>query len=345
MNSRRFFQSVVVLPLALLAGCAGLNDCHYESTQKARAVRQYVECGKPSCEKFPHDYKLGWLDGFYNIATGGPTCPPAVAPQRYWDPKTVLAHCDARRHSYYSGWQDGASRASQFPDTHHLKIFETCECPMPRCDQACGTGGCVPCGLGSVGAPVHDELIETPYQGESITPTPAVPMMSHEHTVVPEPPTETEVASVTETDAVEATTVATIQPEDGSTVVLQESDPIGVVMTQSTPSTDVRPAKPLATETINPIDAIFASTAQQRSESIAKQGSSRNAFKNHPSLAAKQAGTVRLVERDTVPKVIEVKAEATTFAPPTRHPAVALETLPVRFEMIESNDSEVIQAK
>ena len=343
MNSRRFFQSVVVLPLALLAGCAGLTDCHYESTQKARAFRQYLECGKPSCEKFPHDYKLGWLDGFYNIATGGPTCPPAVAPERYWNPKTVLAHCDNRRHSYYSGWQDGAARASQFPDTHHLKIFETCECPMPRCESACGTGGCVPCGLGSVGSPVHEELIETPYQGESIAPTPAIPMASVEQEVAPEPPTET--VGATESGAVADTEIASATPDDGATVVLQVSDPIDAVLTERSHAAEVQPAKPLATQTLDPIDAIFASTSQQRSDAFVRQGSRRNASKTKASLGTSHVGTVRLVERDTVPNVINVQPEASSIAPKTRHPAIAQETLPVRFEMIESNHGDVIQAK
>ncbi|MDA8743873.1 hypothetical protein N9N28_04480 [Rubripirellula amarantea] len=171
--------------LLSMVGCAALNDAKYENTQKARAVLEYHKCGKPECERYPHDYKLGWLDGFYTISTGGPNCPPAVAPQRYWNPKQVLDDCDNRRHAFYSGWQDGAARATQFPDTHHLRIFETCECPMPRCEMPCGTGACGPCGANYLGASAYTDLIEMPYTetiipSESELPVPPAPMIDGE---------------------------------------------------------------------------------------------------------------------------------------------------------------------
>ncbi len=176
--------ALATIGLISVVGCASMSDIRYESTQKARAVKQYVECGNPGCEKFPHDYKLGWLDGFYALSTGGPNCPPAVAPARYWNVRQQLKDCDGRRHSYYSGWQDGATRASQFPDTHHLKIFETCECTVPRCEMACGNGSCGPCGAGILGAPAYDQLIESSqdysYQAEGILvpPAPVTPFES-----------------------------------------------------------------------------------------------------------------------------------------------------------------------
>ncbi|MEM9364746.1 MAG: hypothetical protein AAGD07_02045 [Planctomycetota bacterium] len=110
-----------------------------------RAIVQYHTCGCPHSCCYPKDYKLGYIAGFYEVATGGSDCPPVIAPSRYWKPEQVLGNCDKRRQCWYSGWQDGAARAVQFPDTHHLKIWETCECPMPRCEQPCGVG-CGPCG-------------------------------------------------------------------------------------------------------------------------------------------------------------------------------------------------------
>ena len=131
-----FASIAVVIGSITLGGCATLNDRCYENTQRLRAVAAFKDCGSKACTNYPHDYRKGWIDGFYEVATGGPNCPPAIAPQRYWDPKTILKDCDNRRHAYYSGWQDGASRASQFPDTHYLRTFETCNCPLPRCTQA-----------------------------------------------------------------------------------------------------------------------------------------------------------------------------------------------------------------
>ncbi|WP_146517761.1 hypothetical protein [Stieleria varia] len=145
-------QSIILttlLGMPILSGCASLQDYSYEQKQRMRASAQFRECGKANCSNYPHDYKRGWKDGFYAVATGDSSCPPAIAPACYWDPDQILDDCDNRRHAYYSGWQDGASRASQFPDTHYLRIYETCECPFPRCEESClgGTCGCVPGGL------------------------------------------------------------------------------------------------------------------------------------------------------------------------------------------------------
>lgn len=154
-----------ICSLMLLSGCASLSDYHYEHTQKTRAKSQYRECGNPGCSRYPSDYKKGWIDGFYEVSTGGSSCPPAIAPARYWKPGQILDDCDNRRHAYYSGWQDGATRAIQFPDTHHLKIFETAECPFPRCQCTfCGQtpcsciGGCNECNQN--GMALHPDIIE-----------------------------------------------------------------------------------------------------------------------------------------------------------------------------------------
>ncbi|MEO1525180.1 MAG: hypothetical protein AAFX06_07070 [Planctomycetota bacterium] len=136
--------STGLLLLVSLTGCATLSDHHYERTQWKRA-RTAFRNADASCSRYPSDYKKGWIDGYYEVVTGGPSCPPAFAPAEYWRPKQILDDCDNRRHEYYSGWQDGAACATQQPDTHYLKLFETCECSFPKCDctEACSAGqGC-----------------------------------------------------------------------------------------------------------------------------------------------------------------------------------------------------------
>ncbi|WP_390888975.1 hypothetical protein [Rhodopirellula halodulae] len=159
MKMKRKFLATMLL-MVPFGGCASLDDCCYEHTQSARAIVQYMKCGNPDSSCYPHDYKCGWIDGFYEVSTGGSTCPPAVAPSRYWKPGQILKDCDNKRHAYYSGWQDGAARAEQFPDTHTIRIFETCECPFPRCEEPCADGTCIPCGTPAIGMPVSDEMIE-----------------------------------------------------------------------------------------------------------------------------------------------------------------------------------------
>ncbi len=145
MTNKNHGVALGLLALMTLGGCASINDRCYEKTQTARAIKEYIHCGNPGCSRYPHDYKRGWIDGFYEVATGGEPTPPAVAPSRYWNPEQILEDCDNRRHAYYSGWQDGACRAGRFPDTHYLKIYETCEKPFPRCDKPCADGTCGPC--------------------------------------------------------------------------------------------------------------------------------------------------------------------------------------------------------
>lgn len=169
MKNKIHRVSLGLLALMTLGGCASFNDCYYEKSQKVRAFKEYVHCGRPECSEYPRDYKKGWLDGFYEVATGGSDCPPSVAPARYYEPKAILKYHDKKRHDYYSGWQDGAARASQFPDTHYLRIYETEACPFPRCESPCTDGSCGSCGESFVGMSAAKEMIEA-------APTPATPV-------------------------------------------------------------------------------------------------------------------------------------------------------------------------
>lgn len=138
----------LVIPMV---GCANLHDVRYELSQKSRTLsawRSFPDCAKDN-QNYPKDYERGWKDGFYDVTTGGTGCPPVVAPRCYWEPSQILDHCDNRRNAYYSGFQDGAAHASQFPDTHHLRPWGSCDCPLPTC-QVCPEGACG-CPIGACG--------------------------------------------------------------------------------------------------------------------------------------------------------------------------------------------------
>ncbi|HBJ36777.1 MAG TPA: hypothetical protein DDZ51_18885 [Planctomycetaceae bacterium] len=131
---------LVACMLAGTGGCASLTDHHYEQTQRARAReawRQHgAKCRNPACEK---DYAAGWKDGFYDVATGGKGCPPIVAPCKYWDPDQILVDRDSRRLAYYDGFQDGVASSLQYPPTHYLKLWSSCEFPLATCQNPCGS--------------------------------------------------------------------------------------------------------------------------------------------------------------------------------------------------------------
>lgn len=198
MNRQAYRVAPLLMALMTLGGCASMTDSYYEKTQSMRALTQYAKCGRPECSTYPRDYKRGWIDGFYEVATGGDSCPPAFAPERYYKPNAILKNCDNRRHAYYNGWQAGASRATQFPDTHYLRIYETSECPFPRCEKPCvsgACGACGPCGVTFAGMSASTDMIETmPVPAAPVMPLfpvmPAVPVMPVEDAFLPSTPIE-----------------------------------------------------------------------------------------------------------------------------------------------------------
>jgi hypothetical protein len=138
--------------LVPLAGCASLTDFQYEQTQRSRARAAWHEHGVATMPSaYAHDYRTGWKDGFYDVVTGGKGCPPVVAPCHYWKPSQILEDRDQARHAYYSGFQDGVAAALQYPQTHYLPLWSSCECPLPVCEnRCCPTTTCCPtepCGL------------------------------------------------------------------------------------------------------------------------------------------------------------------------------------------------------
>ncbi len=161
--------------LVPMLGCASLQDATYELSQRTRtssAWRSLPDCAKQSCN--PRDYQRGWKDGFYDVTTGGTGCPPVVAPPCFWLPSQIVRHCDNRRNAYYSGFQDGAAHAIRFPDTHHLKAWGSCDCPLPSC-QNCPESSCG-CPIGSCGMSTAPEPT-APEPTEMVTEAP-LPMIN-----------------------------------------------------------------------------------------------------------------------------------------------------------------------
>ena len=60
-----------------------------------------------------HHFKSGFIDGFFNVATGGNGCVPAVPPRRYWKScyETPEGHC--KINAYFQGYPIGAQVAFQ----------------------------------------------------------------------------------------------------------------------------------------------------------------------------------------------------------------------------------------
>jgi hypothetical protein len=126
---RRWCSVLAFLPLA---GCATMQDVHYEATQKLRTECAFLHFCWCSDEWIDSDYGKGWKAGYLDVLTGGDGQPPLVAPRCYWAPSQVLKHGDQKRHDWYVGFQDGAMMASVEPDTHYVKIWN----PTPTVQPA-----------------------------------------------------------------------------------------------------------------------------------------------------------------------------------------------------------------
>lgn len=301
MAMRQSMIAASLVACVTLGGCAGLYDCCYEKTQSARAIKQYMQCGKPECSDYPHDYKCGWIDGFYEVSTGGSLCPPAIAPARYWKPGQILKDCDNRRHEYYSGWQDGAARASMFPDTHTIRIHETCECPFPRCENPCGDA-CVPCGMPTVGMPMSVNLIESSMPHGAAMPLPIVPadQDGDDEEVPPAPAVDGEgVQAPTADDNVKSGSA-------GRTLSFVPSRPIGQAISYQSVPAPIQPAGIPATDSRDGSAGGVIRLREPASRGVALRGPALTGPTLHqPAKVDSGAAISEMIESDSIIRLVE----------------------------------------
>jgi hypothetical protein len=108
------------LPLALAvvavwvtsSGCVTLRNCQSWCANKWTAHSAYKDCAcPPECISSERDYRKGWKDGYYEVATGGEGCLPPLPPECYWTPRYECDQGRAAIQTWYRGYQDGAHAA------------------------------------------------------------------------------------------------------------------------------------------------------------------------------------------------------------------------------------------
>ena len=126
-NTAVLLSPIIALAIGVtLCGCTTINDCKYECDQKLRAHQAWCAFDGSQDECFTGDYRTGWKAGYYDVATGGTSCPPVVPPRKYWHPPVCFEYDPCRRNEWYCGWQDGAACAKSEPDFHHLQAWMEC---------------------------------------------------------------------------------------------------------------------------------------------------------------------------------------------------------------------------
>ena len=103
---------VLLLSASLAAGCAQLADSRMEARTRRMARAAYTT-SPGACNGVVHsiDYAKGFEDGYYDVASGGEGCPPALPPKKYW--RAAYQTPVGREHieAYFQGFRDGAAAA------------------------------------------------------------------------------------------------------------------------------------------------------------------------------------------------------------------------------------------
>ncbi len=259
------FVGLLSLPLS---GCASMSDFHYEHTQRSRAKTAWRDHGS-NCKPadFASDYKSGWQDGFYDIATGGKGCPPVVAPCCYWDPSQILEDCDRRRQAYYSGFQDGVACGLRYPQTHYLRLWSSCECPLPTCANQCGQTTACPCGSSGLNSFGSEQLIEanTFSEPSSVEPLPM--------------PIDTDLAAPTA--SLPAPSPSTESDQTISVPTDEQATPVGSGAATPSPTDDLAPPAD------NPVNEVQVPDSPQTGSVKREKASVR--FAEPPTLSEKRS--------------------------------------------------------
>lgn len=109
--------------LMLLSGCQclwihfsyieSLDQCQSKFHAWHEARTAWSEYSHHCDEEVPHrsHFKLGFLDGFSDVATGGNGCLPSIPPQKYWKYCYETAEGRLKINAYFQGFSTGVQMA------------------------------------------------------------------------------------------------------------------------------------------------------------------------------------------------------------------------------------------
>jgi hypothetical protein len=102
----------LLLMATSFTGCVSIDDARLESRLRRMARAAYT-LSPGACMGIEHgvDYSRGFEDGYYDVASGGDGCTPALPPAKYW--RATYASPLGQEHvdAWFEGFRDGAAAA------------------------------------------------------------------------------------------------------------------------------------------------------------------------------------------------------------------------------------------
>ena len=122
-----------------IAGCATCHDLQYRAVQRIKTHSAW-KCSGAASECHACDYKDGWQEGYYSVATGGCGKLPPVPPKRYWKAKYQTPCGRDQVATWYRGFQEGVVVAQATCVRSWNPVPTSCNAALPTqpCQQCAG---------------------------------------------------------------------------------------------------------------------------------------------------------------------------------------------------------------
>ena len=133
---------LLLFSASVAVGCTQLEDNRIEARQRRMARAAYVT-SPGACNGMQHsvDYAKGFEAGYFDVASGGDGCPPALPPKKYWSATYNSPVGQEHVKAWFQGFRDGAAAARAdgvasygtiyVADEHRIGLRRAAQGPAP----------------------------------------------------------------------------------------------------------------------------------------------------------------------------------------------------------------------
>lgn len=115
---RHRWLKVLTLCSSSMIGCSSLQEAKQEYLLGYRNTKLAEEAWKSMAGEYCNnlynvDFERGWKQGYYDVASGGTGCAPAIPPSRYWHIRYQNSCGHQRVMAWFNGYREGSLVAEQ----------------------------------------------------------------------------------------------------------------------------------------------------------------------------------------------------------------------------------------